>query len=59
MLFRTYYLGYSYTISSTKSTETLKTTCESISAIGKVPKQTVEFSRYSVKETSKNKEELL
>ncbi|WP_434246498.1 hypothetical protein [Borreliella burgdorferi] len=59
LLFKTYCLGYSYTISSTKSTETLKTTCGSISAIGKVPEQTVEFSGYSVRETSTNKEELL
>ncbi|WP_234925524.1 hypothetical protein, partial [Borreliella valaisiana] len=59
LLFKTYCLGYSYTISSTKATETLKTTCGSISAIGKVPEQTVEFSGYSVKETSTNKEELL
>ncbi|WEG86112.1 hypothetical protein [Borrelia miyamotoi] len=59
LLFRTYCLGYSYSISSTKATETLKTTCGSISAIGKVPEQTVEFSGYSVKETVENKEELL
>ncbi|ANF34484.1 hypothetical protein A7978_06035 (plasmid) [Borrelia turicatae] len=59
LLFRTYCLGYSYSINSTKSTETLKTTCGSISAIGKIPEQTVEFSGYSVKETVDNKEELL
>ncbi len=59
LLFKTYCLGYSYTISSTKATETLKTTCGSISAIGKVPEQTVEFSGYSVRETSTNKEDLL
>ncbi|WP_418457420.1 hypothetical protein [Borreliella andersonii] len=59
LLFKIYCLGYSYTISSTKSTETLKTTCGSISAIGKVPEQTVEFSGYSVRETSTNKKELL
>ncbi|AHH05589.1 hypothetical protein CNO14_04660 (plasmid) [Borrelia miyamotoi] len=59
LLFRTYCLGYSYSINSTKATETLKTTCGSISAIGKVPEQTVEFSGYSVKETVENKEELL
>ncbi|MDK7384311.1 hypothetical protein MYX35_07670, partial [Borreliella burgdorferi] len=59
LLFKTYCLGYSYTISSTKATETLKTTCGSISAIGKIPEQTVEFSGYSVRETVTNKEEIL
>lgn len=59
LLFKTYCLGYSYTISSTKATETLKTTCGSISAIGKIPEQTVEFSGYSVRETATNKEEIL
>ncbi|WP_420025358.1 hypothetical protein QIA36_05275 (plasmid) [Borreliella yangtzensis] len=59
LFFKTYCLGYSYTISSTKSTETLKTTCGSISAIGKIPEQTVEFSGYSVRETATNKEEIL
>ncbi|AHH11865.1 hypothetical protein bcCo53_001665 (plasmid) [Borrelia coriaceae] len=59
LLFRTYCIGYSYAINSTKATETLKTVCGSISAIGKVPEQTVEFSGYSVRETVANKEELL
>ncbi|ETZ17103.1 hypothetical protein BDCR2A_01978 [Borrelia duttonii CR2A] len=59
LLFRTYCIGYSYSISSTKATETLKTVCGSISAIGKIPEQTVEFSGYSVRETSENKDELL
>ncbi|ANA44008.1 hypothetical protein [Borrelia hermsii] len=59
LLFRTYCIGYAYSISSTKATETLKTVCGSISAIGKIPEQTVEFSGYSIKETSENKEELL
>ncbi|UGQ16723.1 hypothetical protein [Borrelia sp. RT5S] len=59
LLMRTYCLGYSYNINSVKATETLKTTCGSISAIGKQPEHTVEFSGYSVKETIENKEELL
>uniref|UniRef100_UPI003B21AA23 hypothetical protein n=2 Tax=Borreliella TaxID=64895 RepID=UPI003B21AA23 len=59
LLFKTYCLGYSYTISSTKATETLKTTCGAITAIGRIPEQTVEFSGYSLRETSTNKEELL
>ncbi|UGQ16724.1 hypothetical protein [Borrelia sp. RT5S] len=59
LLMRTYCLGYSYNINSVKATETLKTTCGSISAIGKQPEHTVEFSGYSVKETAENKEELL
>ncbi|WP_434757580.1 hypothetical protein bpuCAU1_001303 (plasmid) [Borrelia puertoricensis] len=59
LLFRTYCIGNAYSISSTKATETLKTVCGSISAIGKIPEQTVEFSGYSIKETSENREELL
>ncbi|QMU99652.1 hypothetical protein F0310_04370 (plasmid) [Borrelia sp. A-FGy1] len=59
LLARTYCLGYSYNVASTKATETLKTTCGSISSIGKQPEHTVEFSGYSVRETSENKEELL
>ncbi|WP_024654374.1 hypothetical protein [Borrelia hispanica] len=59
LLFRTYCVGNSYSITSTKATETLKTVCGSISAIGKIPEQTVEFSGYSIRETSENKDELL
>nr|WKT13881.1 hypothetical protein LKV13_04520 [Borrelia sp. BU AG58] len=59
LLMRTYYLGYSYNVNLVKATETLKTTCGSISAIGKQPEHTVEFSGYSVRETTENKEELL
>ncbi|ETZ17278.1 hypothetical protein BDCR2A_01803, partial [Borrelia duttonii CR2A] len=59
LLFRTYCVGNSYSITSTKATETLKTVCGSISAIGKIPEQTVEFSGYSIRETSENKDELI
>ncbi|ETZ17467.1 hypothetical protein BDCR2A_01609 [Borrelia duttonii CR2A] len=59
LLFKTYCIGNAYSISSTKATETLKTVCGSISAIGKIPEQTVEFSGYSLSETSENKDELL